>query len=175
VVKKQNVAPAVMALVVSLAIGIFVQPVLLVPALAMTWLLITRIGFRFYAALIAPRLVALVGLALAVTLIGQRTTERRINAERYAVEQERIAAIQKRLAFFKRNTGRYPTTSEGLQALVEKPTNARNNADVAKSPTDSWGHAYAYVSDGSHYLVKSYGADGQEGGEGLDQDIEGRD
>ena len=73
--------------------------------------------------------------------------------------------------------GRYPTTSEGLGALVQRSGNSTTwNGPYLKGsvvPADPWGHPYLYRSPGEHgaYDIVSYGSDGQEGGTGTAADI----
>jgi general secretion pathway protein G len=74
--------------------------------------------------------------------------------------------------------GRYPTDQEGLKALVEKPSGVESwNGPYLKSRdslTDPWGHPYGYRSPGQHgeYDLFSMGADGQEGGDNENKDIQ---
>src|ERR1051326_7800175 len=73
--------------------------------------------------------------------------------------------------------GRYPNSSDGLAALVQRPGNAEEwNGPYLKGgvvPNDPWGHAYLYRSPVEHapYEIVSYGSDGQEGGAGTAADI----
>jgi len=91
-----------------------------------------------------------------------------------------IKAIESALAMFKVDNGFFPSTEQGLKALVEKPAIGRiprkfaEGGYLPKVPVDPWGNAYAYLSPGAHgvYDLLSYGADGQPGGEGNDADIE---
>jgi len=91
-----------------------------------------------------------------------------------------IKAIESALGMFKVDNGFFPSTEQGLKALVEKPSTGRIPSKFAeggylkKVPVDPWGSAYAYLSPGAHgtYDLLSYGADGQPGGEGNDADIE---
>lgn len=83
------------------------------------------------------------------------------------------------LDLFKLETGRYPTTQEGLQALVQQPTGVTGwNGPYLKKkvvPKDPWSNDYHYVSPGQHgdYDISSWGADNREGGEGDNKDING--
>jgi general secretion pathway protein G len=83
------------------------------------------------------------------------------------------------LDIYRLEVGRYPTTDEGLQALVEQPGEAKNwNGPYLKKsqvPKDPWGFDYQYRSPGEHgsFDVWSLGADNREGGEGEDQDVYG--
>ena len=71
----------------------------------------------------------------------------------------------------------YPSTNQGLGALVARPSGspeARNwgpEPYMRKLPTDPWGNTYAYTNDGFVFEITSYGADGEEGGEGVAADI----
>ena len=56
-------------------------------------------------------------------------------------------------------------------ALPGKPPRGNPDGYLASLPVDPWGHQYAYFTDGSRFLVKSYGADGREGGDGEAGDI----
>jgi len=78
--------------------------------------------------------------------------------------------------------GRYPTTAEGLQALVAAGgggggvgRNYNPDGYLEKVPIDPWGNLYAYASDGQQFIIKSFGADGAEGGDGKNADIDSRD
>src|SRR6185312_6212502 len=81
------------------------------------------------------------------------------------------------LDLFNLDTGRYPTTSEGLVALIRSPGNIPSwNGPYLKSgsvPDDPWGKPYVYRSPGEHgaYDIMSYGSDGNEGGAGTAADI----
>jgi len=77
---------------------------------------------------------------------------------------------------FRLDTGRYPTTEEGLKSLREKPSGIENweGPYLPKEiPVDPWGKPYVYKAPGEHgdYDLISYGLDGAEGGEGENQDI----
>ena len=85
-----------------------------------------------------------------------------------------IADLDKSLELFKLDVGRYPSTEEGLEALVKKPGSANGwNGPYLKGglPTDPWGHAYRYTSSGGNIEILSLGADGAPGGEGENADI----
>jgi len=87
-----------------------------------------------------------------------------------------IANLEVALDAFEIDTGRYPTSSEGLGALVQEPNNVTNwRGPYIKrgNPTDPWGNAYIYKQPGQYnqygYDIYSYGPDGQQGG---DDDID---
>ena len=91
-----------------------------------------------------------------------------------------MKGIEEALGLFKLDTGFYPSTDQGLKALVEKPTTGliptKYSVDgyLKREPLDPWGNNYIYLSPGLHdhnFDLISYGADGQAGGEGFDADI----
>jgi general secretion pathway protein G len=88
-----------------------------------------------------------------------------------------IASFGNSLDLFALDVGRYPTTQEGLAALVRRPPGADvwNGPYIRGNiiPTDPWRNAYVYVAPGVHgtYDLISYGSDGREGGEGSGADI----
>ncbi|MGZ8136443.1 MAG: type II secretion system major pseudopilin GspG [Methylococcaceae bacterium] len=90
------------------------------------------------------------------------------------VQIEDLAAT---LDMYKLDLGRYPTTEEGLNALIESPDSSKpwNGPYLRKSkiPLDPWQQEYHYVSPGEHgkFDLFSLGADSKEGGEGEDQDL----
>jgi len=88
-----------------------------------------------------------------------------------------IRSIQQALALFKTDTGRFPTTAEGLQALVTNPGLKGYGPDayLERVPTDPWGNKYIYICPGLHskdYDLESFGKDGEDGGTDKDADIE---
>jgi general secretion pathway protein G len=88
-----------------------------------------------------------------------------------------IRSVQSALAMFKTDTGRFPTTAEGLQALVANPGLKGFDPDgyLEKVPADPWGNRYIYLSPGLHskdYDLESLGKDGEDGGSDKDADIE---
>jgi len=112
--------------------------------------------------------------ALVVPKLLNRTGESKIAAAKVD-----IATIMQALKLYKLDNQRYPTTEQGLQALIEKPTGGpaangwKAGGYVEKMPKDPWGNPYQYLSPGikGEIDVFSYGADGQPGGTGDDADI----
>jgi general secretion pathway protein G len=116
-------------------------------------------------------------LGLLVTLVAPKIIGRTDEARRTKALAD-IKGIEEAMHLFKLDNGFYPSSAEGIAALVQRPANARNfNPDgyLEKVPVDPWGNNYAYFSDGQEFIIKSYGADGQEGGEGKNADITSRD
>jgi general secretion pathway protein G len=95
---------------------------------------------------------------------------------RMAKARQDIKAIESALNLYRLDNYRYPSTDQGLQALVTKPANASNwkqGGYLERLPKDPWNHDYMYLSPGTKGEVDIYslGADGQTGGEGVDADI----
>ncbi|MEP6548102.1 MAG: type II secretion system major pseudopilin GspG [Gammaproteobacteria bacterium] len=93
--------------------------------------------------------------------------------------QSDIRAIQTALDLYRLDNFKYPTTEQGLQALVKQPvdptiTNYNPNGYLKSLPKDPWGNVYQYAnpgSDGREYEITTFGRDGKQGGEGYDTDI----
>jgi general secretion pathway protein G len=90
-----------------------------------------------------------------------------------------IRAIETALDLYRLDNFKYPTTEQGLQALVKQPvdptiTNYNPNGYLKSLPKDPWDNVYQYVSpgsDGREYEITTYGRDGKPGGDGYDADI----
>ena len=92
------------------------------------------------------------------------------------IARAQIDALEKALDQYRLDTRRYPTTDQGLNALVERPANEPmwNGPYLRKAvPLDPWGRPYVYKAPGTkgEYEIVSYGRDGQPGGEGEAADI----
>ena len=120
-------------------------------------------------------LIVLVILSLLAALVGPTLVERLKPAKRTAA-QAQIEEFMSALDNFYVDVGRYPTTEEGLAALREKTPSARNwkgpylKKDI---PNDPWGNPYVYRAPGRNggFEIVSYGADGKEGGDGENADV----
>jgi general secretion pathway protein G len=121
-------------------------------------------------------LVVLVLLAVIMSVVAGNYLGRGEKAKADAAKIE-IGQIGQTLDLYKLEVGRYPTTQEGLQALISAPSGVSNwNGPYWKKqsvPKDPWGNEYKYTSPGANapYDILSYGADGKEGGEGPNKDI----
>lgn len=123
-------------------------------------------------------LVVLVILGLLAGLAGPRVISYLAGA-RDKTARLQIEEFAGSLDLFKLETGRYPTTQEGLQALVQSPPGVAGwNGPYLRKPNvpkDPWDNDYHYVAPGQHgaYDISSWGADNREGGEGDNKDING--
>jgi general secretion pathway protein G len=122
-------------------------------------------------------MVVVVILGILATIMMPRILDRPEQARRMKATVE-IRNLQSALAFFKTDTGRFPTTSEGLEALVRDPGlkgwRSGGYIEGARVPLDPWGNPYVYICPGlrGDYDLISYGRDGLQGGTGDNADIE---
>jgi general secretion pathway protein G len=120
-------------------------------------LLVVMVIIGMLAALVYPRLIPKVGKG------------------KQAAAKAQIELLGQALDQFRLDTGRYPATAEGLNALVVDPGVPNWDGSYLKKavPNDPWGRPYAYQSPGNHgdYDLLSYGADGSPGGESDNKDI----
>lgn len=92
-----------------------------------------------------------------------------------------LKAIASALEMYRLDNRRYPDTQQGLEALVQRPPSGADNWNpegyLGRLPVDPWGKPYLYLAPGSKgaYDLWSYGADGREGGDALDADLDSRD
>ncbi|MFY7992236.1 MAG: type II secretion system major pseudopilin GspG [Bacteriovoracaceae bacterium] len=127
-------------------------------------------------------LIALTLLALAGTFVGGQVFDN-LQEGKVQTAKIQIKSISDRLKEFRRDCGYFPTSDQGLDALLEKPTGGRECKRYAPSgyieggkvPLDPWDGEYVYESDGKTFTIISYGNDNAEGGEGFDADINSKD
>jgi len=130
-------------------------------------------GFTLIEIMVVVVILAVLG-ALVVPKILENVDKARVT--RAASD---IRAIQTALDLYRLDNFKYPTTEQGLQALVTQPTdptitNYRSGGYLPSLPKDPWNNPYQYVSPGANgrdYDIISYGRDGKPGGEGYDADI----
>lgn len=127
-------------------------------------------------------MVVILILGLLVGIVGFRFLGRAEDA-RITAAKFQMKTFSSALQLYRLDNGRYPTTEQGLEALVRDPGTGPASRNWPKGgyleggsvPLDPWGNRYVYLSPGAggrDYDIKSMGADGQEGGEGVDADIE---
>src|SRR5271168_2754776 len=130
-------------------------------------------GFTLIEIMVVVVILAVLG-ALVVPKILENVDKARVTRA-----QSDIRAIQTALDLYRLDNFKYPTTEQGLQALVKQPadptiTNYRSGGYLGSLPKDPWTGPYTYVSpgsDGREFEITSYGRDGKPGGEGPDADI----
>ncbi|MRW82631.1 type II secretion system protein GspG [Pseudoduganella sp. FT26W] len=121
-------------------------------------------------------LVVIVIIGLLAAYVGPKYFAQ-LGKSEVTIAKAQIEAFEKSLDTFRLDVGRYPTTEEGLNALVAGPVaaGAKWNGPYLKKgvPLDPWGHPYQYKAPGSksEFDITSLGRDGQPGGSGEDADI----
>jgi len=121
-------------------------------------------------------LVVIIIIGLLAALVGPKLFGR-VGKGKQAAAQAQIELFGAALDNFRLDVGRYPSSDEGLRALLVNPGAIENweGSYLKKEeiPLDPWGHPYVYKSPGEHgdYDMISYGGDGVAGGDGENQDI----
>lgn len=124
-------------------------------------------------------MVVIIILGILAGLIIPRIMDRPEEAKQLKARIQ-IESLETALKLYKLDSGVYPDTEQGLQALVQEPDTgqagkwrAGGYLDKGKLPQDPWGNDFIYLSPGLNddYDISSYGADGIQGGEGKNQDI----
>jgi general secretion pathway protein G len=137
-------------------------------------LILNRSGFT-----LIEIMVVIIILGILVGLVVPRLMEKPEKARKVKAQMQ-IESISAALKEYKLDNGDYPTTEQGLEALVEKPSIGKipkkypEKGYLSKIPKDPWDNDYVYISPGEHgdFDLISYGADGEEGGEGKDADVQ---
>jgi general secretion pathway protein G len=123
-------------------------------------------------------LVVLMILGLLISIIAPNVLGRADEARVQKVFAD-FSAIQTALRMYRLDNYDYPSSEQGLQALVERPAlapvprNWKNDGYLESLPVDPWGNAYLYLSPGQNgaYDIFTFGADGVRGGEGQNADL----
>ncbi len=132
-------------------------------------------GFTLIEILVVVMILGLL-ISLAAPRIIGRTDDARVTKA-----MADIKAIESALNMYRLDSHSYPTSEQGLKALVEKPSSGkipsrwRKDGYLERVPRDPWDNDFLFASDGRHYVLRSLGADGEEGGEGPDADLDSRD
>ncbi len=117
-------------------------------------------------------------MGLLVTLVAPRILGRTDDARATKAAAD-IRSVEQALSLYKLDNGTFPTTDQGLEALVLQPSSGpaarRWRQYLENVPLDPWDLPYIYESNGRDYILLSFGADGSEGGDGPDADIDSRD
>ena len=124
-----------------------------------------RSGFTLVELMVVIAIIAGLATIVGVNLFGA-LSESEVTEAKAQIRNFKTALTSYRITF-----NRFPTTQEGLGALVQNPKN-KNFLDANQVPSDPWGNPYVYSSEGGKsFTIVSYGADGVPGGTGADADI----
>ena len=128
-------------------------------------------GFTLLEIMVVIVIIGILAALIVPSVFGQ------VEKARIAKANQDLRALESALEMYRLDNFHYPSTDQGLRALVEKPADAKNwkeggyLRDLEKDP---WGNDYHYQYPGAHgkqYDLYTLGADGQEGGDGADADI----
>jgi general secretion pathway protein G len=130
-------------------------------------------GFTLLEIMVVVVIIGILAALVVPNIIGRPDEARQIAAK------QDVASLMQALKLYRLDNLRYPSSEQGLQALVTKPTtgvippNWKPGGYVQRLPRDPWGNPYQYLNPGvqGEIDVFSYGADGAAGGEGIDADI----
>jgi general secretion pathway protein G len=130
-------------------------------------------GFTLIEIMVVIAIIGILATLIVPNIMG-RPDEARATAAKHDV-----GTINQALKLYRLDIGRYPTTEQGLKALVERPTsepipqNWKAGGYLSSVPKDPWGNPYQYSNPGTRGEIDviSYGADGKPGGTGTDADI----
>lgn len=128
-------------------------------------------GFTLIEVLVVVVIIGILGAIIVPNLLG-RPDQARVTAA-----ESDIRSLANALDIYRLDNFQYPSTDQGLEALESKPTgfpepkNYNPEGYIKKLPTDPWGSPYVYERNEQGFALYSLGADGQEGGEGLNADI----
>lgn len=134
-------------------------------------------GFTLLEVMVVLAIIGGIMALVATNIIGSASDSR------IKTTKAQIKLLENALDLYKLDNFTYPTTEQGLEALITKPTSSPEPKNYKAGgylkgnsvPTDSWGNEFAYFKDKGGYEILSLGADGQEGGEGEDADISSLD
>lgn len=132
-------------------------------------------GFTLIEVLVVVFILGILAALVAPKMLG-RTDDAKIAETRLQMKN-----LETALKLYKLDNGLFPTTDQGLEALVIKPASEpipkkykeEGYLEKKKIPKDAWGNPYIYISPGAHddFDIIAYGSDGKPGGEGKDADI----
>ena len=131
----------------------------------------TKEGFTLVEILVVVVILGILGAVVVPQILGRPDTAR------IQAAKTDLRTLSTNLDVYRLDNFQYPSSEQGLEALVEKPNgfpepkNYSPDGYIKKLPTDPWGSPYIYERNDNNFILFSLGADGQEGGDGLNADI----
>ncbi len=131
-------------------------------------------GFTLLEMMIVLVIIAVIAGLVTVNVMG------RPDEAKATTTRSNISSITGALKMYRLDNGAYPTSEQGLKALVERPTappvpgSWAQGGYLTAPPLDGWQKPYEYQSDGMSFTIRSLGRDGKQGGEGVDADLDGK-
>ena len=131
-------------------------------------------GFTLIEIMAVVLIIGLLSTIVGVSIFAQ------VDKGRVTATSVQISNLESVLELYRMDNAHYPTTEQGLDALVNEPNDAKNFPPAGylqkrRIPKDPWGNPYEYEQPGQNnphsFDLWSYGSDGQPGGEGVDADI----
>lgn len=128
-------------------------------------------GFTLLEIMVVVVIIGILASFIAPSLMGN------VDTAKQKTTAGNIVSLENALERYRLDNGAYPTTDQGLEALVNKPNSDLRNYPsegyIKRLPKDAWDNDFQYLSPGDKGLIDvfSFGADGQEGGEGINADI----
>ncbi|WP_115561254.1 type II secretion system major pseudopilin GspG [Xanthomonas arboricola] len=137
---------------------------------------VSRSGVRGFTLVELMVVIVIIGLLATVVMINVMPSQDRAMVEKARAD---VAVLEQALETYRLDNLTYPTTEQGLQALLNPPSGLtrperyRQGGYIRRLPEDPWGHAYQYRRPGRNggFDVYSFGADGAEGGDADNADI----
>jgi general secretion pathway protein G len=130
-------------------------------------------GFTLIEIMVVVVILGILAAIVVPNIVNQPDKARVVKAK------QDIRALESALNLYKLDNYYYPSTQQGLEALVSRPSgepparNWKSGGYISQMPKDGWGYPYQYLQPGQHgeFDLFSYGADGKPGGEGVEADI----
>jgi general secretion pathway protein G len=130
-------------------------------------------GFTMVELMAVLIIIGLLGTLVATKVVSQ------IDKAKVTTTKSNLKELHRLVNQFKLDTGRFPTEEEGLYALIEEPSDVEGYQpggylETTEVPLDGWKREFIYQlypESGKAFVIMSYGADGEEGGEGYDTDL----